>query len=237
MNVAICDDDSCFCELLKNKLLAKFHTSCAEIVIIDTYTISQKLVYETAKKNYQILFLDIDMPTENGFLIADRISKILPQCFIVFVTSHDFLVFEAIKKHPFGFIRKSKIDFELEPIIDDLLSAGLYKQQFYTIKKYNDFIRIPLYTIQYIESKGNNVLFHVGKDIYSKKARISDVERELPSLQFIRISRSFIVNLAEVYGAITTSGLILKNGEHLSVSRDRINQVKQAYLNYLRGGF
>ena len=223
MNVAICDDDSCFCELLKNKLLAKFHTSCAEIVIIDTYTISQKLVDETAKKNYQILFLDIDMPTENGFLIADRISKILPQCFIVFVTSHDFLVFEAIKKHPFGFIRKSKIDFELEPIIDDLLSAGLYKQQFYTI--------------QYIESKGNNVLFHVGKDIYSKKARISDVERELPSLQFIRISRSFIVNLAEVYGAITTSGLILKNGEHLSVSRDRINQVKQAYLNYLRGGF
>ena len=146
-------------------------------------------------------------------------------------------MFEAIKKHPFGFIRKSKIDFELEPIIDDLLSAGLYKQQFYTIKKYNDFIRIPLYTIQYIESKGNNVLFHVGKDIYSKKARISDVERELPSLQFIRISRSFIVNLAEVYGAITTSGLILKNGEHLSVSRDRINQVKQAYLNYLRGGF
>lgn len=97
MNVAICDDDSCFCELLKNKLLAKFHTSCAEIVIIDTYTISQKLVDETAKKNYQILFLDIDMPTENGFLIADRISKILPQCFIVFVTSHDFLVFEAIK--------------------------------------------------------------------------------------------------------------------------------------------
>lgn len=80
-------------------------------------------------------------------------------------------------------------------------------------------------------------MFHVGKDIYSKKARISDVERELPSLQFIRISRSFIVNLAEVYGAITTSGLILKNGEHLSVSRDRINQVKQAYLNYLRGGF
>ena len=237
MNVAICDDDSCFCELLKNKLLAKFHTSCAEIVIIDTYTISQKLVDETAKKNYQILFLDIDMPTENGFLIADRISKILPQCFLVFVTSHDFLVFEAIKKHPFGFIRKSMLDSELEPMIDDLLSASLYKQKFYTIKKYNNFIRIPFCNIQYIEAKGNNVLLYVGKEIYSKKIRISDIERELPSVQFIRTSRSFIVNLAEVYGAITTAGLTLKNGEHLPVSRDRINKVKQAYLNYLRGGF
>lgn len=237
MNVAICDDDSGFCELLKNKLLTKFHTSCAEIVIIDTYTISQKLVNEAAKKNYQIVFLDIDMPTENGFSVADRISKILPQCFLVFVTSHDFLVFEAIKKHPFGFIRKSKLGSELEPMIDDLLSAGIYKQKFYTIKKYNGFIRIPICNIMYIEAKGNNVLFHVGKEIYNKKIRISDIEHELPSLQFIRISRSFIVNLAEVYGAITTAGLTLKNGEHLSVSRDRINEVKQAYLNYLRGGF
>ena len=36
---------------------------------------------------------------------------------------------------------------------------------------------------------------------------------------------------------ITTAGLTLKSGEHLSVSRDRINEVKQAYINYLRGGF
>lgn len=237
MNIAICDDDGDFCELLKDKLLTKFHTGCAEIIIIDTYTISKKFIDEAAKKDYQIVFLDIDMPTENGFLVADRISTILPQCFLVFVTCHDFLVFEAIKKHPFGFIRKSMLDSELEPMIDDLMSASLYKQKFYAIKKYNDYIRIPLCDIQYIEAKGNNVLLYTGKEIYSKKTKISDIERELPSVQFIRISRSFIVNLAEVYGAITTAGLTLKNGKHLPVSRDRINEVKQAYLNYLRGGF
>ena len=99
------------------------------------------------------------------------------------------------------------------------------------------FIRIPLCNIRYIESKGNNILFYVGKEVYSKKKRISDIESELPPIQFVRISRSFIVNLAEVYGVITTAGLTLKSGEHLSVSRDRINEVKQAYINYLRGGF
>lgn len=50
MNVAICDDDSGFCELLKNKLLTKFHNNCAEIIIIDTYTISKKFIDEAAKK-------------------------------------------------------------------------------------------------------------------------------------------------------------------------------------------
>lgn len=50
MNVAICDDDSGFCELLKNKLLTKFHTNCAEIIIIDIYTISKKFMDEAAKK-------------------------------------------------------------------------------------------------------------------------------------------------------------------------------------------
>ena len=110
-------------------------------------------------------------------------------------------------------------------------------QKFYIIKKHNNFIRIPLCNIRYIESKGNNILFYVGKEVYSKKKRISDIESELPPIQFVRISRSFIVNLAEVYGVITTAGLTLKSGEHLSVSRDRINEVKQAYINYLRGGF
>ena len=57
MNVAICDDDSGFCELLKNKLLTKFHTNCTEIIIIDTYTISKSLLMKLQKKIIKSYFL------------------------------------------------------------------------------------------------------------------------------------------------------------------------------------
>lgn len=237
MNIAICDDDKYFCQVLKDKLLKKFHENCGEIVIVDIYTDSTVFINEGTQHNYQLVFLDIDMPNENGFSVADKIANTISDCYFVFVTSHDSLVFEAIKKHPFGFVRKTKLQTELEPLIDDFLSADFNNKKFYIIKKYNNIERLPVCNIKYVEAKGNHVLFYTDENVHSKKGKISDVEMELPQKQFVRISRSFIVNLAQVYGAITTTGLTLKTGEHLPVSRERINQVKKAYLHYLRGEY
>ena len=103
MNIAICDDDKYFCQVLKDKLLKKFHENCGEIVIVDIYTDSTVFINEGTQHNYQLVFLDIDMPNENGFSVADKIANTISDCYFVFVTSHDSLVFEAIKKHPFGF--------------------------------------------------------------------------------------------------------------------------------------
>jgi len=236
MNIAICDDNKFFCEHLKKELLNKLHTRINEIVIVDIFTNSEEFNVKIIDGNYQIVFLDIDMPKINGFYLADRISVLNPNCLVVFVTNHDYLVFDAIKKHPFAFVRKSKISIELEQTIDDLILAQSYLKKYYLIKRYNDYIRLPLYDIQYIEAKGNNVLFHLEDNVFQKKAKLSEVERELPSEQFIRTGKSYIVNLCSVYGAITTTGITLKNGKHIPVSRNKISIVKNAYSAFLRGG-
>jgi len=79
-------------------------------------------------------------------------------------------------------------------------------------------------------------LFHLEDNVFQKKAKLSEVERELPSEQFIRTGKSYIVNLCSVYGAITTTGITLKNGKHIPVSRNKISIVKNAYSAFLRGG-
>ena len=142
MNIAICDDDKHFCRVLKDKLLKKFHEDCSEIVIVDIYTDSTVFINEGPQQNYQLVFLDIDMPNENGFNVADKIANTIPDCSFVFVTSYDSLVFEAIKKHPFGFVRKTKLQTELEPLIDDFLSADFNNKKYYIIKKYNNIERL-----------------------------------------------------------------------------------------------
>ena len=72
-----------------------------------------------------LLILDIDMPEINGFEVYDAISKIssdgeLP--YIAFLTGKDEMVFDALKKHPLTFIRKSDYKEEtlycLKKIID-----------------------------------------------------------------------------------------------------------------------
>ncbi len=236
VRIAICDDDRNFCEVLKDEVLEMLHSKSSEAVIVDVFSDSENFTQEIKKHNYDIAFLDIDMPKIGGFEVAETLSAKLPACHFVFVTSHDMLVFEAIKKHPFGFVRKSKLREELVPLIEDFLSENSYKQQHYAIKKYSEVTRIPLCQIKYIEAKGNSVIFHTEDDNISKKGKISDVEKELPATQFVRIGRSYIVNLAFVYGSVKASRLTLKTGEELPLGRDRVQNVKDAYMSYLRGG-
>lgn len=237
MNIAICDDDNNFCIQLKDKLLEELHIRCKEIYIIDTYNCGKQVLMDLSKKSYHVFFLDIDMPSLDGLSLADNLMKKNQNSIIVFVTSHDNFVFDAIKKHPYGFLRKSKISEELPSLLDDLILDFQSINKYYIIKRYNEIIRIPLAEIKYIESKGNNVLFYTDTEIYKKKIKLSTVESEIPDKLFVRISKSYIVNLGMIQGAITTKGIDLTDGLHLSVSRDRINIVKSKYFSYLRGNF
>ena len=55
------------------------------------YTFEQKLQavldYQSGKENYDIVFLDIDMPDENGIVIACRLCNIDHPLVVIFVTS------------------------------------------------------------------------------------------------------------------------------------------------------
>ena len=56
---------------------------------------SSKAVLEYIKEHsINILFLDIDMPEENGFQLAEKINRLRPDTLIIFVSSHEKLCFQ-----------------------------------------------------------------------------------------------------------------------------------------------
>ena len=71
------------------------------------------------KDGCDLLLLDIDMPEMNGMEIAKCLTDLLQKPLLVFVTSHDELVYDSLLYHPFGFIRKAYLEQELEKILSD----------------------------------------------------------------------------------------------------------------------
>lgn len=70
------------------------------------------------------------MPGLDGLEIAARMSQLPYKPILIFVTCQDALVYQTFQYHPFGFIRKSCVEQELEPVLLEALEEILYFEAF-----------------------------------------------------------------------------------------------------------
>ena len=78
------------------------------------------MIYFENYKSYHLIFIDIKMPSIDGITIAEKINEIKGESeflLFVFITSHDELVFDALRSFPYSFIRKNMIDVDLPECI------------------------------------------------------------------------------------------------------------------------
>jgi two-component system LytT family response regulator len=85
--------------------------------------------------------------------------------------------------------------------------------------------------IDWIETANNYVKLHVANEVHLMRETMANVEARLPSDRFLRISRSAIVNLERMreLQRLPNNGyaVILKNGDHLSLSRGYRKKLRQ----------
>lgn len=68
------------------------------------------------------------------------------------------------------------------------------------LKKNNHFERVLIDKIQYIEAESNYTTIHTSTDKYLYSMVLKKLEKELPSTKFLRVHRSYIVNISSVLG-------------------------------------
>ena len=93
-----------------------------------------------SKKVFDIYFLDIDMPNCDGFGLAKKIKKINEKAIIIFVSSHDDLVYKSFEFNPFYFVRKEYMERELETAIKYLVTKIRNNNKYIAIKSKHGII-------------------------------------------------------------------------------------------------
>lgn len=102
MKIYICDDEP----KILSDISAKIRSLLTEADISE-FTGGNALLEAICENSCDILLLDIDMPEISGLDIASRLTDPANKPLLVFVTSHDELVYDSLQFHPFGFVRKS----------------------------------------------------------------------------------------------------------------------------------
>lgn len=238
LRIAICDDNRAMVDFLHRQVNGILQGEYVSFVL-DMYTDGEKLKRVHLRDKYDILFLDICMPNVSGFDIAELIRGISQKTVIVFVTSNDHLVFESFNYQPFYFIRKSSLanmQLEVEQTLKKLIKL-LHRHTVLELHSVQDGkVYVVASDILYVESRGHYLHYKMisGKSIVVR-GKISEAETELTSLEFLRIHKSYIVNMYNILAIDKgKSELVVVENQKLRIGRLYESDVAQSYKEFIR---
>jgi two-component system, LytTR family, response regulator len=233
-------------EELARGLVREYLAPYPEIEVIAECGNGFDAVKIVSEQKPDLMFLDIQMPKLSGFEVLELLDE--PPA-VVFVTAYDQFALRAFEVHavdyllkPFGKERFSealrhaldRIEKHQPEKIKDVAAASKSKDQILErvlIKEGSKVHVIPAEKIDYIEAQDDYVSFRVEGKSYLKLQRLADLESSLDPKRFVRIHRSFILNIdrlakIELYAKDSRTA-ILKDGTQLSVSRAGYDKLKE----------
>ena len=180
-----------------------------------------------ALKNTDIdlIFLDIEMPDISGFDLLDSFNEI-PQ--VIIVTANKEHAYEAFRHDVTSFLQKPIVKSEFDRAIDRamLLDQNLFNKP--EIKDNDDTIfvksnlinkKLKLSSIKWVEAVGDYVKIVTDTENHIVLSTMKAFIDKLPNTRFMRIHKSFIVNLERVKN-FNTKTVEIEN-EHLPISRTK----------------
>ncbi|MDO4297175.1 MAG: LytTR family DNA-binding domain-containing protein [Lachnospiraceae bacterium] len=150
MQIYVCDDEPQILKVISEKIRSYLPDDT-----VTGLSSGRELMERMAEVHCDILFLDIDMPDLTGMDIAQQLNAREQKLLLVFVTSHDELVYESLQYHPFGFIRKSCFEKEIRKILDDCQKEMSSRQKHFHFRMAGQDMILPLSDILYFEADGN----------------------------------------------------------------------------------
>jgi DNA-binding LytR/AlgR family response regulator len=188
-------------------------------------------------RNYDALFLDIDMPIMNGFDLAQKLHEEKDDIPIVYITGCEDLITNAFRYKPLGFVRKQRIyeemPYALSTILDEISKVHLTIDITETRASGGQTHTVLIDQITFIESVKHNVQIHLANgDILISRGLLSSYIESAGFENFILINPGTIVNLAHI--KLIDDTVAFEDGTTLYISRRKFPTVLQSYLKYVK---
>ena len=228
MQIFICDDEP--------KILSDIAGKVAALLPKDEvclFSAGGELLSSLEKNSCDILLLDIDMPELTGLQVAREISALKKKPLLVFVTSHDELVYDSFQYHPFAFLRKSRFDAEIEKVLQDCVRELGEKEQHFCFRSDGNDVCLLLGDILYFEAEGNYLKVVTAKETYRFRSTLTAVEHTLQDCGFLRIHKGFFINQAAVK-LLNSEEATLQNDIILPIGKSYTKTVREQLLRYMR---
>jgi two-component system, LytTR family, response regulator len=233
IRVAIVDDEE-----LARSVVREYLAKIDDVEIVAECANGFEAVKTVAELKPDLLFLDVQMPKLDGFEVLELVGRDVA---VIFVTAYDQYALRAFEIHAVDYLLKPVGAERLGAALDrarerlgrgerlparEIVAEARPRQEPAGRVLVRDGPRvhvIPVQKIDYVQAQDDYVSFRCeGKD-YLKEQTLGDVEASLDPKKFVRIHRSFVLNLDRLarveLDARENRVAILQDGRRLPVSR------------------
>jgi two-component system, LytTR family, response regulator len=192
-----------------------------------------------SQHNPDLIFLDVQMPKINGFEMLELIDT--PPS-VIFTTAFDEFAMKAFEAHAIDYLLKPFSKERFDKAIDkwmkqksstaqtqELLETmgAQHEEQHRVVVKTGSSIRIiPTSEVLYFEAYDDYVKIYNKDGYFLKKKTMQHFENTLDPKLFVRVHRSFIIQVAEITKIDSADEVLLKNGKRIPLSRTGYGKLK-----------
>jgi two-component system LytT family response regulator len=225
-------------EELARKILREYLSAHAEVEILAECANGFEAVKAITELHPDLVFLDVQMPKLNGFEVLELLER---RPAVIFTTAYDEYALRAFEVHA--------VDYLLKPFAAERLTEALRHAQTLLgrepswplpalaqearaqtlplerilIREGAQVLVIPVGKIDYFEAQDDYVALKTQGKTHLKQITLAELERGLDARRFVRIHRSYLVNLERIARIEThakdSRRVALHDGALLPVSR------------------
>jgi two-component system LytT family response regulator len=187
-----------------------------------------------------LLFLDIEMPSGNGFELLHALER-EPRPVVIFTTAHAEFAHKAFEVNA--------ADYLVKPFDDERLTRALERarrlltapakhahtparhRERYAVRVRGEIVLVNVADVEWVSAEGNYARLHAGEKSYLIRDSMQRLEETLEPTLFARVHRSAIVNLARVKKLVLERDgsyeIVLESGATVPVGATYRSRVEQ----------
>jgi two-component system LytT family response regulator len=231
LRVLVVDD-----EALARQVAVEYLTGCDGVEVAGECANGYEAVKAVSDAMPDVLLLDVQMPKLSGFDVLELIG---PGPAVIFATAHDEYALKAFEVHAVDYLLKPFSRTRLADAIErarqrlrshDVSPAEGLRTALRAVRIERILVRdagkvfiVPVDTLDYAQAQDDYVLLHAQGRNLLKEQPISSLEAQLDPARFVRIHRSWIINLSRLarveLEAKDRRVAVLHDGMRLPISR------------------
>lgn len=235
MKIAVCEDvreeADWLCKIIEKWSLEKeIHTD------VISFSNAASFLFTTEDTVWDILFLDIKMPGEDGIALAKRLRAKKDDIPIVFVTGEKEYMMEGYEVEAVHYLLKPVAEQKVFECLERIYGKMGKQEPFIILQTEGAVVKLLQKEIYKIEVFSHKLVYTTRKGTYEVSSSMKEAKKALKEDCFAACHRGILINLRYVE-SIYKNYLILADKEtnfhmEVPVSRRLYNEVNEAFIAY-----
>lgn len=205
IRIAVVDDEVNVLKYISDKITETLKNFKFDAKVV-MYTNGQEIIEADKVQNFDIIFLDLEMPELNGMQTAQIIRENNNNAVISIITNCNDLVYRTLRYDISAFIRKDFFEIEIEEELCRLYNKAKNRCIKYFLKTEKGEKSFVPSEIVYIESDNHNVyLYRESGDKIKIFYTLEKLSSILSDEIFVRCHSGIIVNCYHIFSCLSTS--------------------------------